>query len=151
MPTVMISTGESSGELYGSLLAKALKIQWPGLHIIGIGGEKMSEEGVTLISRTTDVFGLLEAVSSYRTVKATLKEAVAALKKFIPDVLVLIDYPDFNLRLARVAKDLGIKILYNIFCRTDLIWINNRILRYFCRFIGWNIACLIFRSCLTDI
>lgn len=114
MATVMIITGESSGELYGSLLAKALKTRWPDLHIIGIGGERMSEEGVTLISRTTDVFGLLEAVSSYRTVKATFKKAVDALKKFIPDVLVLIDYPDFNIRLAGVAKDLGIKILYYV-------------------------------------
>jgi lipid-A-disaccharide synthase len=114
MATVMISTGESSGELYGSLLAKALKTQWPDLHIIGIGGERMSEEGVTLISRTTDVFGILEAVSSYLKVKATFRKAVDALKKSAPDVLVLIDYPDFNLRLARIAKDLRIKILYYV-------------------------------------
>jgi len=114
MATVMIVAGESSGELYGSLLAKALKTKWPDLHIIGIGGERMSKEGVTLISRTTDAFGLLEAVSSYRKVKATFKRAVDALKKFIPDVLVLIDYPDFNIRLARVAKDLRIKVLYYV-------------------------------------
>jgi lipid-A-disaccharide synthase len=114
MATVMIIAGESSGELYGSLLARALKTQWPDLHIIGIGGERMSEEGVTLISRTTDVFGILEAVLSYRKVKATFKKAVDALKKFIPDVLVLIDYPDFNIRLARVAKDLRIKIFYYV-------------------------------------
>jgi lipid-A-disaccharide synthase len=114
MATVMIIAGESSGELYGSLLAKALKTQWTDLHIIGIGGERMSAEGVTLISRTTDAFGLLEAVSSYRVVKATFKKAVDALKKYVPDVLVLIDYPDFNIRLARVARDLRIKILYYV-------------------------------------
>ena len=110
----MIVSGESSGELYGSLLAKALKTQRADFNIIGIGGERMSAQGVTLISRTTDAFGILEAVSAYRTVRATFKKAVAALKKYSPDVLVLIDYPDFNLRLARVAKDLRIKILYYV-------------------------------------
>lgn len=114
MTTVMIVTGESSGELYGSLLAKALKTRWPELHIIGIGGERMGKEGVTLISRTTDAFGLMEAVSSYRKVKTTFKKAVDALKEFFPDVLVLIDYPDFNIRLARIAKDLRIKVLYYV-------------------------------------
>jgi lipid-A-disaccharide synthase len=114
MATVMIITGESSGELYGSLLARALKTQWSDINIIGIGGERMSEEGVSLIARTTDVLGLLEAVLSYRAVKATFRTAVDALKKFMPDILVLIDYPDFNIRLARVAKDLRIKILYYV-------------------------------------
>jgi len=114
MATVMIVSGESSGELYGSLLAKALKTQWTDLNIIGIGGERMSAQGVTLISRTTDAFGILEAVSAYRTVRATFKKAADALRKFMPDVLVLIDYPDFNLRLARVAKELRIKILYYV-------------------------------------
>jgi len=114
MATVMIVSGESSGELYGSLLAKALKTQGTDLNIIGIGGERMSAQGVTLIARTTDAFGLLEAVSAYRTVRATFKKAVDALKKFMPDVLVLIDYPDFNIRLARVAKHLRIKTLYYV-------------------------------------
>jgi len=114
MATVMIVSGESSGELYGSLLAKALKTQWTDLNIIGIGGERMSTQGVTLISGITDAFGILEAVSAYRTVRATLKKAADALREFMPDVLVLIDYPDFNLRLARVAKDLRIKILYYV-------------------------------------
>jgi lipid-A-disaccharide synthase len=114
MATVMIVSGESSGELYGSLLAKALKTQWTDLNIIGIGGERMSAEGVTLISRTTDAFGILEAVSAYRRVRATFEKAVDALKKYMPDVLVLIDYPDFNMRLARVAKNLRIKTLYYV-------------------------------------
>ena len=114
MATVMIVSGESSGELYGSLLAGALKTHRADLKIIGIGGERMSAQGVTLISHTTDAFGILEAVSAYRTVRATFKKAVAALKKYLPDVLVLIDYPDFNLRLARVAKELRIKILYYV-------------------------------------
>ena len=110
----MIITGESSGELYGSLLAKALKNKWPDVHIIGVGGERMDEAGVELISRTSDAFGLIEALSAYRRVKATFDKTVDIMKKVMPDVLVLIDYPDFNLKLAKVSKSLGIKILYYV-------------------------------------
>jgi lipid-A-disaccharide synthase len=114
MNTVMIVTGESSGELYGSLLARALKSKWPDLHIIGVGGERMNKAGVELISSTSDAFGIVEAVSAYRKVKAVFKKAVDAIGKFMPDVLILIDYPDFNIRLAKIAKGHGIKILYYV-------------------------------------
>jgi lipid-A-disaccharide synthase len=114
MNTIMIVAGESSGELYGSLLARALKSKWTDLHIIGVGGERMNKAGVELISSTSDAFGLVEAVSAYRKVKAVFKKAVDAIRKFMPDVLILIDYPDFNIRLAKIAKRLGIKILYYV-------------------------------------
>jgi len=114
MNTVMIIAGESSGELYGSLLAKELKRQWPELHIVGIGGSRMSEAGVELVARTSDAFGLMEAVSSLRRVRAAFRSAVNALKAYKPGVLVLIDYPDFNFRVGKIAKSLGIKILYYV-------------------------------------
>jgi lipid-A-disaccharide synthase len=114
MNTVMIIAGESSGELYGSLLAKELKRQWPDLHIVGIGGNRMGEAGVELIARTSDAFGLMEAVSSLRRVRAAFRSAVSALKTYKPAVLVLIDYPDFNFRVGKIAKSLGIKILYYV-------------------------------------
>lgn len=114
MNTVMIIAGESSGELYGALLAKELKRQWPELHIAGIGGNRMGEAGVELIARTSDAFGLTEAVSSLRRIKAAFSSAVSALKTYKPAVLVLIDYPDFNFRVGKIAKSLGIKILYYV-------------------------------------
>jgi lipid-A-disaccharide synthase len=114
MDTVMIIAGESSGELYGSLLSKELKQQWPDLHIVGVGGSRMSEAGVELIARTSDAFGLMEAVSSLRRVRAAFRSAVSALKTYKPRVLVLIDYPDFNFRVGKIAKSLGIKILYYV-------------------------------------
>ena len=114
MNTIMIVAGESSGELYGSLLARALKSKWPDLYIIGVGGERMKKAGVELVSSTSDAFGLVEAVSAYRKVKAVFKKAVDAIRKFMPEVLILIDYPDFNIRLAKLAKRLGIKILYYV-------------------------------------
>ncbi len=114
MATVMIIAGESSGELYGSLLANALKNKWPDLRIIGVGGERMSRAGVELVSRTSDAFGLVEAVAAYGKIKDAFSKAVKALKEHKPDVLVLIDYPDFNLKVGSIAKFLGIKILYYV-------------------------------------
>jgi lipid-A-disaccharide synthase len=112
--TVMIVSGESSGELYGSLLAKTLKIKRPDVRIIGVGGDRMQMAGVELVSRTSDAFGIVEAISAYKNIKTAFDKTVGAVKKFVPDVLVLIDYPDFNLRVAEVAKSLGIKILYYV-------------------------------------
>lgn len=110
----MIVAGESSGELYGSLLAKEMKRKKPDVHIMGVGGEKMNKAGVELISSISDAFGLLEAVSVYRKVQAAFKKTVDAIKKSRPDVLVLIDYPDFNIKVAKVAKSAGVKILYYV-------------------------------------
>ena len=107
MSTVMIVSGESSGELYGSLLAKALKAKCPEARIIGIGGERMKEAGVNLIAGIASGFGISEAFASYRRIKETFKKAVNAIEEFSPKALVLIDYPEFNIRLAKVAKKKG--------------------------------------------
>ena len=114
MNTVMIIAGESSGELYGSLLARELKQRDPDMHIIGVGGQRMQEAGVELISAISDAFGLVEAVASLQKIKETYKRVVAAMKEQSPQVLVLIDYPDFNLKVAGKAKSLGIPILYYV-------------------------------------
>lgn len=114
MKTVVIISGESSGELYGSLLAKALKKKHPDIRIMGVGGKRMIEAGVEIISDISDAFGLVEALSSFRKIKTSFENSVNILKECRPDVLVLIDYPDFNLKLAKKARDLGIKILYYV-------------------------------------
>lgn len=113
--TVMIVAGESSGELYGALLAMEIKALWPSAKILGVGGQRMREAGVTLVAGIESVFGLLEAVSSYSKVKDSFNKAVETLRQEQPDILVLIDYPDYNLKLAREARALGIrKILYYV-------------------------------------
>jgi lipid-A-disaccharide synthase len=111
---VMIVTGESSGELYGSLLARSLQRRLPGIRITGIGGERMKAAGVELISGISGAFGLTEVISSLGTLRLTFNKAVGALSGDRPAVLVLIDYPDFNLRLAREAKKNNIRILYYV-------------------------------------
>lgn len=114
MPCVMIIAGESSGELYGSLLAKELIKKSDNIQLIGIGGERMKETGVELISSISDAFGLTEALKSLKKLKRAYNNSLSTIKTRKPDVLVLIDYPDFNLKLAKEAKKLGIKILYYV-------------------------------------
>lgn len=112
--TVMIVTGETSGELYGSLLAASLKERRPGIRIIGIGGELMRAAGVELLSGFSSAFGVAELFSSLSDLRMTFRKASGALTTEHPSVLVLIDYPDFNLRLAAEAKKLGIRVLYYV-------------------------------------
>jgi lipid-A-disaccharide synthase len=122
----MIIAGESSGELYGSLLARALKNSYPDLHILGVGGEKMQMAGVELVSGIAGAFGLTELFSALRDLKTAFRKTTEAIKKFMPAVVVLIDYPDFNLKVANFAKSLGIKILYYVSPQV-WAWRKNRV------------------------
>jgi lipid-A-disaccharide synthase len=113
---IMIVAGEASGDLHGSNLVKeALRID-PGLSFFGIGGRRMRDEGVTILVDSSEmaVVGLVEVISHSRVIY----RAYSILKKIIhsdpPDLLILIDYPDFNLLLAKVAKCAGVKVLYYI-------------------------------------
>lgn len=110
----MIIAGESSGELYGSLLARELKQREPAMRIIGVGGERMREAGVELLSTISDAFGLVEAIASLKKIRDAYRRVVAAMREESPGVLVLIDYPDFNLKIAAKAKSSGIPILYYV-------------------------------------
>jgi lipid-A-disaccharide synthase len=112
--TIMIVTGETSGELYGALLASALRERHPGIRIIGIGGERMKEAGVELVSGISSAFGIAEALSAFTSVRQTYRKAVEALQNDRLSLLVLIDFPDFNLKLAAAAKKKRIKILYYV-------------------------------------
>ncbi len=114
MKTVMIVAGESSGELYGALLARTLIKRWPDIRLIGLGGERMRQEGVHLISGLTHSLGLVEVLSSLKNIRVALNEAKKAIDDLRPSVCVLIDYPDFNFMLGRYAKRRGIKVLYYV-------------------------------------
>ena len=112
--TVMISAGEASGELYGAMLSRAIKNIWPDTVIFGIGGQKMEREGVELIARISSIIGIAEAVRHLAEIRRTFKKARDTIFTRKPDILVLIDYPDFNLALAKKAKSEGIPILYYV-------------------------------------
>lgn len=112
--TVMIVAGETSGELYGALLAEQIRKKSPNTAVIGIGGERMQAAGVRMVSGISSAFGITEAISSISSLKETFSRAVRAFNNLRPSVLVLIDYPDFNLKLAVEARKLKIPVLYYV-------------------------------------
>jgi lipid-A-disaccharide synthase len=112
----MIVAGEASGDLHGSNLVKEALRKNPGLSFFGMGGPKMREAGVSTLADSSEmaVVGLIEVISHF----PVIYRAFSALKRIIrtdpPDLLILIDYPDFNLHLAKVAKKAGVRVLYYI-------------------------------------
>jgi lipid-A-disaccharide synthase len=99
----LIVAGESSGDMYGADVAQALKARFPGCSIFGLGGQRMRQAGVELegdIERTAAV-GPLAALGQFRELFATFRRLVRRVETTPPDVAILIDFPDFNLRLAK--------------------------------------------------
>lgn len=109
-------TGEVSGDLYGSLLAREILRLEPAARITGIGGEKMREAGVDTFLDSDDlsVVGFWEAITKLGRLRRALGYAKKQIESTHPDLLILIDYPGMNLRLAEFAKSRGIKVLYYV-------------------------------------
>ncbi len=116
MKKLCIVAGESSGDLHGSALTKALLQLRPDLKIMGLGGPLMQQAGADLVADLTShaVVGLVEGIRNVSRIFATYRRFVSLLKTEKPDALVLIDYPEFNLRLARRARKIGIPVIYYI-------------------------------------
>lgn len=116
MRNIMIIAGEASGDARAAGLVRAVKRQRPDIRFFGIGGDQLRAEGVeTLVdSRVMAVVGLFEVLAHFRTIYGALQLMRRKLREERPDLLILVDYPDFNLRLAKTAKELGIKVLYYI-------------------------------------
>ncbi len=108
--------GEASGDLHGSNLIKALRGIDPSVELVGYGGEKMEAAGMRLLHHYKDiaVMGFLSVVMKLPTILNNMKECADFLQKEKPDAVILIDYPGFNLRMAKAAHKLGIKVLYYI-------------------------------------
>ena len=113
---LLLVAGEASGDLYGSRLMQALRERDPSLTFSGIGGERMREAGAALFadSRELAVVGLVEVLSHLQPIRAAYREARRILRQEPPDLALLIDYPDFNLRLARAARQAGVPVVYFI-------------------------------------
>lgn len=113
---IYIVAGEASGEAHAARLVSALKQQQPAIYITGIGGEKMRAAGadINIDFAELAVMGLVEVIKRYPRIKGIFNQVVAELRRQPPDLLILVDYPGFNLKLAKQAKKLGIKVLYYI-------------------------------------
>lgn len=121
----MMIAGEASGDLHGSGVVKELKRIDSTVDVFGVGGENMKKEGMNVIYHVNELgfMGFVEVIRHLpflRVMEHTL-EQILKLKK--PEALVLIDYPGFNLRFARIAKKYGVKVLYYI---SPQIWAWHR-------------------------
>ena len=111
-----IIAGEASGDLHGSNLVRELKGLDSNLEIRGWGGDLMQKEGVDLQKHYRDLafMGFVEVLKNLRTILQNLDFCKKDILAFKPDAIVLIDYPGFNLRVAKWAKKQGIKVIYYI-------------------------------------
>ncbi len=111
-----IIAGEASGDLHGSNLIKALQVHDAHADVRCWGGDKMQEAGATLVKHYRDLafMGFVEVLLHLRTIMRNLKFCKEDILSFKPDVLILIDYPGFNLRIVEWARKQGIKICYYI-------------------------------------
>lgn len=111
-----IIAGEASGDLHGSNLMKALKKKDPNAAFRFWGGDLMNGQGGTLVKHYRDLafMGFLEVAINLRTILNNIKFCKEDIRDHQPDVLILVDYPGFNLRIAKFAKELGIKVVYYI-------------------------------------
>ena len=108
--------GEASGDLHGSNLIRAIKQRDPSAEIRCWGGDKMEAAGATLVKNYKDLafMGFVEVLMNLRTILGNLRFCKQDITTYKPDVLVMIDFPGFNLPIAKWAKPLGYKIAWYI-------------------------------------
>lgn len=123
-----IIAGEASGDLHGSNLIKELKKLDQSANIRCWGGDLMQQAGGNLVKHYRELafMGFIEVVSNLRTIFRNLKFCKEDILAFKPDTLILIDYPGFNLRIAKWAKQQGFKVIYYISPQV-WAWKENRV------------------------
>lgn len=122
---IMMSAGEASGDMHAAAVAAELKRIMPDADLFGMGGADMRKSGVRTIYdiENLGIIGVVEVIRHiplFFRLRSMLKEAMIKEK---PDVLVCVDYPGFNMKLAHVAKELGIPVIYYI---APTIWAWNK-------------------------
>jgi lipid-A-disaccharide synthase len=114
--TIMIVAGEASGDMHGAKLVRTLRRKKPALYFCGIGGKALRAADVRIIVDAADlsVVGITEVFAKLTSLRRGMAKAKMILRSLHPDLLILIDFPDFNLHLAKTAKNLDIPVLYYI-------------------------------------
>lgn len=115
MKRILMIAGEASGDIYGADLARHLYKQTP-LKIAGIGGKRMQSAGVDILfdSSKISVVGLSEILPRFRAIRHAYRVVASLIKSKGVDLVILIDYPGFNIRIAGVAKRAGIPVVYYV-------------------------------------
>ncbi|HKB80714.1 MAG TPA: lipid-A-disaccharide synthase [Thermoanaerobaculia bacterium] len=111
-----IVAGEASGDLHASEVVRELKTFDPSLQTFGIGGDLLAGEGMRVLhhAREMGIVGLFNVVRHLGMFRRVLDDITEAIARERPDAVVLVDYPDFNLRLAKRCKALGVRVIYYI-------------------------------------
>jgi lipid-A-disaccharide synthase len=125
---ILIIVGEASGDLHGASLVRELRNIDSSLKIFGIGGDKMKSEGTELIFHIHKLsfMGFFEVLQNLSLVKKVMRTMVSVAESRRPDLVILIDYPGFNLRFAKRIKSLDIPVLYYISPQV-WAWGGNRV------------------------
>ena len=123
-----IISGEASGDLHGSNLITALRREDSAADIRCWGGDKMEAAGATLVKHYKELafMGFTEVIQNLGTIFKNLKFCKEDILQYQPATLILIDYPGFNLRIAKWAKQQGIKVIYYISPQV-WAWKENRV------------------------
>lgn len=111
-----IVAGEASGDLHAAKVVHELKTLDPSLTAFGIGGDLLAAEGVALLhhAREMAIVGLFNVLRHLRFFRRVFDELIARIETERPDAVLLVDYPEFNLRVAKRCHELGVKVLYYI-------------------------------------
>jgi lipid-A-disaccharide synthase len=118
---ILLVAGEASGDLHGAHLVSALRERAPDVEVWAVAGEGLKKEGVRVVFDVADIagMGLTELAGHFTNLWRAYSSVKKVLREQKPNLLVLIDFPDFNMRIAAVAKRLGIPVLYYI---TPQVW-----------------------------
>ena len=113
---IVIIAGEDSGDLHGAHLIKEMKKIDPDFTFYGVGGDKMIGAGLNHIEhiKNLNVIGIVEVLKHYPRIKKIFNKTVSLIKEINPQQVILIDYPGFNMRLAKKVKQLGVSVTYFI-------------------------------------
>jgi len=116
MKNVLIVAGEASGDAHGARLVNAVKEKDPSINFYGVGGSDMRAAGVDVDTDASElaVVGIWEVIAHRKVIFAVLNDLKERLRTSPPDLLLLIDYAEFNLKLAEYAKSIGVKVLFYI-------------------------------------
>lgn len=122
---VLIVAGEASGDLHASNLVKAIKDIAPAINFFGLGGKILRQAGVNLQSDIVElsVVGLFEVLKNFKKFKDIFRNLLEEVERVNPDLAILVDYPGFNLRLARELKKRNIPIVYYV---SPQVWAWNK-------------------------
>jgi lipid-A-disaccharide synthase len=116
---ILLIAGEASGDLHGAGVAERLRALRPDVPLVGMGGDRMAAAGVQLFERAEGVVGFVEVLKHLPAHLRLLRQVKAHLRSGRVGLIILIDYPGFNLRVAQAARDAGVPVLYYI---TPQVW-----------------------------